>query len=260
MNIQQYYEQSAMASLNGSLVAFIPTIVLVVFVFVTHTYYLLLLLLPFLIYSFFCYQKFLLNQRRSKAVKLSSLSESQKPPNLFFEKQLLITFLPAPSLRLLLFATNGIKIGEMRDLCFSPVRWFLPYFIDRLIAKKFGLYDQDGELINVYHFYHDRIEVLNNTGEVISKVVKMKNKEKITYILENKSITIGKNILQTDYDFEDQDGNKIAKITTGWMPIEWGERFVNTNTPILELENHCTRSDTIQLFSLLISIYTYYNH
>ena len=89
MNIQQYYEQSAMASLNGSLVAFIPTIVLGIFVFVTHTYHLLLLLLPFLIYSFFCYQKFLLNQRRSKAVKLSSLSESQKPPNLFFEKQLL---------------------------------------------------------------------------------------------------------------------------------------------------------------------------
>ena len=66
MNIQQYYEQSAMASLNGSLVAFIPTIVLVIFVFVTHTYHLLLLLLPFLIYSFFCYQKFLLNQRAQK--------------------------------------------------------------------------------------------------------------------------------------------------------------------------------------------------
>ena len=66
-------------------------------------------------------------------------------------------------------------------------------------------------------------------------------KKKITYTLENKRITIGKNILQTDYEFEDQDGNRIAKITTGWMPLEWGERFVNTNTPILELENHCTR-------------------
>ena len=83
MNIQQYYEQAATVSLNGSLVAFIPTLALVIFAFVTHTYHLVLLILPFLIYSFFCYQKFLLNQKYSKAVNLLTLSEDQKASNLF---------------------------------------------------------------------------------------------------------------------------------------------------------------------------------
>ena len=195
MNIQQYYEQSATASLNGSLVAFIPSIILLIYA-VVYTYILvILLLLPFLIYSFFCYQKFLLNQKRSKAVNLSSLAEDPIARDLLTEKQLLVTFLPAPSLRLLLFAANGIKVGEIRDQSFSPIRWFLPYFIDRLFVKKFGLYDQDDQPVVFYHYYKDRIELFTGTGEAMSILHKLKNGRKKAYILENNSVTIEKNSL-----------------------------------------------------------------
>jgi hypothetical protein len=260
MNIQQYYEQAATVSLNGSLVAFIPTLTLVIFAFVTHTYHLVLLILPFLIYSFFCYQKFLLNQKYSKAVNLLTLPEDQQASNLFSEKQLLLTFLPAPSLRLLLFAESGIKVGEIRDYSFSPTRWILPSIMDRICVRKFGLFDQKGELIVIYHFYKDRIELSNEEGEVISKLVKIKNEKKDTFMLENLRITIKKSSLQTDINLEDADGNKVAQINTGWMPLEWGKRFVQLNTPILEFDNNCTDHDRVQLFSLLVSIYAYSNH
>src|SRR3954451_20955568 len=107
MNIQQYYEQAAMASLNAALVAFIPSIFLLIYaVFITQAYHLVLLSAPFLIYSFFCYQKFLLDKNRAKAVKLPSDIKTNSIENLFDQTELLVTFMPAPSLRLLLFTPS----------------------------------------------------------------------------------------------------------------------------------------------------------
>ena len=139
MNIQQYYEQAAMASLNAALVAFIPSILLVIYaVFITQAYYLVVLLAPFLIYSFFCYQKFLLDKNRAKAVKFPSDTEITTIENLLDQNELLVTFMPAPSLRLLLFTPNGMKVGEIRDQSFSLIRWFLPSFMDQLFVKKYA--------------------------------------------------------------------------------------------------------------------------
>lgn len=260
MNIQQYYEQAAMASLNAALVAFIPSILLLIYaVFIVQAYYLILLSAPFLIYSFFCYQKFLLNKNRANAVKFPSDIKTISIENLFDQTELLMTLMPAPSLRLLLFAPNGMKVGEIRDQSFSIIRWFLPSFMDRLFVKKYSLYNHEDQPVAFYYDFRDRleIEIPDEEGRVI--LYKSSNGKKKEFVFENRSITIENKSLQ-DFSFLTSDGKKIAQIQTGWMPLEWGERFLNLNTPILRLDEYGSSKDKLQLFSLLISIYAYADH
>jgi hypothetical protein len=260
MNIQQYYEQAAIVSLNAALVAFIPSILLLIYaVCITQAYYLTLLAAPFLIYSFFCYQKFLLNQNRAKAVKLPSEIKRDPTENLFDQTELLAVFLPAPSLRLLLFTPNGLKVGEIKDQSFNIIRWFLPYFMDRLFRRKYSLYNHEDQLIAFYHNFRDRLEIeIANEKEstILSKSSKGKKRE---FVFENRSIMI-ENKGSQDFSFVLGDGEKIAHIQTGWMPLEWGERFLNLNTPVLHLDEDCSSKDKIQLFSLLIDLYAYRDH
>jgi hypothetical protein len=260
MNIQQYYEQAAMASLNAALVAFIPSIFLLVYaVFITQAYHLVLLSAPFLIYSFFCYQKFLLDKNRAKAVKLPSDIKTNSIEDLFDQTELLVTFMPAPSLRLLLFTPSGVKVGEIRDQSFSIIHWFLPSFMDRLFVKKYSLYNHEDQAIAFYHHFRDRLEIDmpdERESAILYKASKGKKKE---FIFENRSLTIENKGLQ-DFIFLSSEGKKVAQIQTGWMPLEWGERFLNLNTPILHIDGSCSSKDKLQLFSLLISLYAYANH
>ena len=71
-----------------------------------------LLIIPFLIYSFFSFQKHLLNRQRAKSVKLD-LATIQDNMDLMSETQLLLAFLPAPTLKLQLFHPSGTKAGEL---------------------------------------------------------------------------------------------------------------------------------------------------
>ncbi|WP_394231639.1 hypothetical protein [Niallia oryzisoli] len=259
MNIQQFYQQSAAASLNASLAAFIPSIALLIYaIFISKTYHLLLLVIPFLIYSFFCYQKFLLYQKRAKTVKLSIPRVELSSKNLF-DRELLLTFLPAPSLRLLFFTPTGMKAGEIRDQSFLLIRWFLPNFIDRLFTKKYGLYDFQDEPIVFYHDLKDRIIITSPVNQELAVIYKAKNGKNKEYFFETKSIVVKQSSLQ-DYSFHSSEGVLLANIQTGWMPLEWGERFVHTNTPILTIDEKLTDIEILQLFSLFISMYKYGNH
>lgn len=259
MNIQQYYQQSAAASLNASLAALIPSILLLIYAFfISQTYQLCLLAIPFLIYSFFCYQRFLLNQNRAKAVKFSTTSFVPSRTHLF-ESDLLITFMPAPSLRLLLFTPNGMKVGEIRDQSFFKLRWLIPNLIEKHMMKKYVLYDYNDEPIVYYRDLKDRIKIISPNNQEIADIFKgIRGKEK-EFFLETRSLFIKNSSLQ-DYSFHSSDGTQLARIQTGWMPLEWGERFVQANTPILSMSEELSEREKIQLFALLISLYQYVDH
>ena len=261
MNIQQYYEQSATASLNASLVAVIPPSFLLIYsVVITEIYQLMFLGIPFIIYSFYCYQVFLLNRRRSQTVNIAAFEDPPASNDLFDESTLLIAFLPAPTLRLLLFTPNGIKAGEIRDKSFFPIRWFLPYFIDRLFTRKLGLYDQQDQLLLYFHLHRDRIEIFSVNGELMTTVFRSQEGRKKEYMMESMGVTVEKKGIPADYLFRTHEDLLLAQIKTGYMPLEWGKRFINPNTPILNLNNNTTKSDKIQLLSMLSSIYVYSNH
>ena len=78
MNIRHYYEQSAIASIHAGLIAFIPAIALLLYIFLhSKRMELIILIIPFLLYSFSCYLRFLQNQKRAHAVQIDSIDEEQ---------------------------------------------------------------------------------------------------------------------------------------------------------------------------------------
>lgn len=261
MNIEQYYEQSATASLNASLVAFIPpTLLLIYSVVITDIYQLLLLEIPFLIYSFYCYQLFLLEKKRAQSVNAASIANEQKGQSPLSESALLLLFLPAPSLRLLLFTPGGLKAGEIRDKSFFRIRWFLPFFVDKLFTRKIGFYDAQEQALAFFHFHRDRLEIVAGDGECLMTIFKVKKGKKKEYVLKEHTVMIEKKGIPADYSFLTYENRLIAEIKTGWMPVEWGERFVNPNTPIMRFHQHLTNEEKIQIMAIISTMYAYTNH
>ncbi|MBB6446521.1 hypothetical protein [Bacillus benzoevorans] len=260
MNIRQFYEQSAAASLNAALAALIPPILLLFYsVVITKYFQLLILAIPFLIYSFYCYQVFLLNKNRAGSIQLET-AEEPFTYNFFEESTFLLTFLPAPSLRMLFFDPSGIKAGEIRDRSFFLARWFLPYFLDRVFSRKFVLYDQQDKPIVFFQQRNDQIEIITPEGEHVStvyKFIKGKGKE---YLFDHQSIQLLKKGIPADYTFMTSEKTVFGQIQSGLMPLEWGKRFVNPNTPILTFAPCAGEKDRIQLLALLICIYIYRDH
>lgn len=261
MNIRQYYEQVAAVSLNASLAAFIPAIFILFYsVVVTKIYQLLLFIIPFLIYSFYCYQVFLLNKNRAKSIQIESFEKETCATNLLQESTLLLHFLPAPSLRLLFFNPSGIKVGEIRDRSMFFIRWFLPFFLDRFFNRRFILYDQADKPFVHFHLYKDRIEMITQEGVLLTTVYKLQKEKCVEYLLDSQFIQMIKSGIPADYSFVTAENKLFGRIQRGMMPLEWGQKFVNPNTPILTYAGSNEEKDRLQLLAMLINIYMYADH
>lgn len=261
MNIRQYYEQAAAISLNASLAAFIPPIFILFYsVVVTKIYQLLLLIIPFLIYSFYCYQVFLLNKNRASSIQLEPFEKEGCTTNLLQETTLLLHFLPAPTLRLLFFKPSGVKVGEIRDHSMFFIRWFLPFFLDRFFNRRFILYNQEDKPTAHFHLYKDRIEVITQEGVLLTTVFKLQKGKCREYLLDKQFIQIIKSGIPANYSFVTPENRLFGRIQRGMMPLEWAQRFVNPNTPILTYAESNEEKDKLQLLAMLINVYMYVDH
>ncbi|MDL0437153.1 hypothetical protein QQB53_15305, partial [Niallia sp. SS-2023] len=102
MNIEKYYRQSATAFLNASLISCIPVIFFIaLFISVKLNRLFLLLIIPFCLYSITAFASYLIQRRRCE--RLTDTLEAQKVTSILQSKTVLLSFLPAPSLRMLIF-------------------------------------------------------------------------------------------------------------------------------------------------------------
>jgi hypothetical protein len=257
MNIQQYYKKYAEVSLNASLAACIPPFLFLnIWLLVDRKLPILVMTIPFMVYSFFSYQSYLIGKKRYMEV-----TESPEASNLaetFFEtNHMLIAYLPAPSLRMLLFSPSGNLIGEVKDLRFWYWRWFLPYFMDKLFPHVYGLYNEKGELIA-------RIQV----GSEKDGLIKIyENDELLCLYLRKKSEIIfedGKRLLcetrNGEMYFYDQEKKAVCEYKKGWMPLEWGKHFKDPNTPILSFHHLASKEEKLAVISFLVQQNRYRNH
>jgi hypothetical protein len=267
MNIQQYYRCSANISLNGSLAAFVPvSFILIGSMFVSVKLPLLYLVFPFCFYSFICYQAYLIQYHRSLE---SVVIDTAKKTTLLDAENILVTFMPAPSLRMLLFDSNGLLIGEVRDVKFWWWRWFLPYTADRIFSCVYGLYDQDNQLIayyrvnkrkkqvqiidvarnilGVYHIHTESPFSLKRRGVIYSKG----NKQ--TMVVEGSA-------LSADIKVRNEQDFITSKLVKGWMPLEWGKHFRDANTPYMIFDKDTAANDKILIIGVLTDFFQYTSH
>lgn len=260
MNIQQYYRLAANTYLNGSIAALVPVMIIVIpLSILSHGKEVVWTALPFILYSLVSYQSYLLNRERSLEIERSVPEEENL--SLCSENNYLLMFMPAPSLRMLLFSPNGAILGELRDARYLRLRWFLPYFLDRFIPAEYGLYNVKNELVMKVQWKRKRANVYDSNGDLC---VKIEEQEREKYHIQIShqafSIIVQSERLFTDIQFKNFNQETIGRVRKGWMPLEWDAFFKDANTPVLSFDHDLSEEERSIVLALLVKIYRYRNH
>lgn len=262
MNIQQYYRNTADISLNGSLAALVPPSFLLIYAIIAAPRInLLLIVTPFVIYSFFCYQIYLLNKQRADEIVDRGLFNSGPHARpLLSQSNALIAFMPAPSLRMVIFDSEGRQRGEIRDMNMWKLRWFLPYFFDRFFSKKLGIFNDADVLEAIIIFKKTRIEILDGKGSAKEMIFFKKEGQNLIYKHNNERYYIPKTFFHTDLQVYKGDSDRIARFRKGWMPLDWGQRFKDPNTPVLSFKAGVAAEEKVRIYAIFACIFHYRNH
>ncbi|MFO1444777.1 hypothetical protein KDN24_16530 [Bacillus sp. Bva_UNVM-123] len=260
MNIQQYYQKSAVIALNASLIALIPPFILAIYgIIIMHNRLLILTIIPFLAYSIVCYHCYLINESRSKEIT-EQIRNGEQTRKLLQIDDVMIAFLPAPSLRMIIFEKDGKQVGEVKDLKNWTIRWYLPYFLDNLLKRNYGVYDETNRLIAIYTFKKNRIEVMRLDCKQIINIDIYRNHHAETVFTYDQSIlTVKQSALFMDYQIF-RELQMISRVRKGWLPVEWGKRFKDPNTPILSFEKELTDEERLVLLAIISERFRYSNH
>ncbi|WP_312098820.1 hypothetical protein [Niallia sp.] len=262
MNIEKYYKYTAVSALNASLISCIPIFLFTTMFIVSNSsisYF--LLLVPFGLYSIICFSQFYLHKRRFE--NMDDFLSIGDVKSILKTNTVVLSFLPAPSLRMIVFDRDGQEVGEIKDEKFSVIRWYLPFLFDRIYPKSYGFYNTNAELQYIFTIKGNQIEIKNKEQKLISKIMEVRTEKKSISIFvygDENSITMKKNFGHSDYQFEKKDGHVLAHIRKGWMPKEWSKRFKDPNFPLLTIDPHASDKEIIHLYALLTKLYAYTNH
>ncbi|PLR98845.1 hypothetical protein [Bacillus sp. T33-2] len=263
MSIQQYYRQTAVTFLNACTAAvIILAVILAVSLFLPEKPPLFLLLIPFLAFSFIHFHGYLLYSNRFKESIIDVGTDSKE---LLANNDLLLAFAPAPALRLLLFEPGGLLVGEVKEAQPIGLRWILPYFIDKLIPKTFGLYDKDGNLVTELKINGSTVNVLDMKKRTICRYRQMRASAQgdngIALLGEGVELSrCDQSSLYTDIHFTKQNGKTAARLQKGWMPVEWGKKFKDANMPVLTFDPNISMQEKLAVIGAIAVHYMYSNH
>lgn len=258
MNIQDYYKKTALVSLNASIVSLGPPLLFMSYGMITGpNKNFVLLILPFLVYSLICYHFFLLNHQRANE---TSIVNRDLETGLLDQNHVLLTFLPAPSLRMQMFDSHGFLLGEIKDMQFKKVRWFLPNFFDSRIKKKYGLYDHGEQLRWTFTIKNNHINI-TDVGKNMTTTYEIIYTKGLIYMNchgESK-LQVKHSSLFTDCQFMNMNGS-IGRLRRGWMPVEWANRFKDANAPIVTFNDKIQKEDKSLIYAVIVLLFRYSNH
>ncbi|MFE8695854.1 hypothetical protein ACFYKT_05680 [Cytobacillus sp. FJAT-53684] len=256
MNIKQYYKKTASISLSASLASLIPPFFLIIYgIMIARDGRMVLIVLPFLVYSFFCYQYYLVCDRRSKSIIENPTEHIKMNQTLLNADHLLIHFLPAPSLRLLFFSHEGQLLGELKEMKQLSFKWFLPRFLDKFFEKRYGLYDETNNLIATYIVNKSQINVMDKNKKIVNLINHMESERRSESIFESsrEEIVVKRSLLFMDYQFF-HNQKRVGRLQKGMMPVEWERKIKDPNTPVLSFETKEDEGLKITILAILSKI------
>lgn len=242
MDIQKIYLRQAQLFLNSSLFSLIPASVFVFLIIVVipgknH----MILVIPFLIYSLFLFQNYLLNYKRFITLTNKIEKVGTELPNLLSCHQLLLYFDKEEKELVFLHPTGVIlgKISEKED-SYSLNR-------NRLHPKKFVLIDSNENVLASY-WKSETIDVHRNGqgyfGGFSNGVFSMLTGETMGDLSSKK--------IYLDDQIKNGRGEVIFRVRKGWMPIKYQEIFLNPNTPNVTINPALSDSEKLIFISLLV--------
>lgn len=256
MKIREYYRRAAAVCIHDGLLALLFG---VLFILLTAVLMpgrgAVLFSVPFLFYGFVSFQKYALIKQRSEEIE-EPKAVFHREQALFQSREMILQFLPAPTLRLLIFQPDGLLAGEIRDLEFSKFRWFLPGFIDRLFSGDYGLFNEHNQLIAVFRWKGNMVEVSGYVSGygIFKRERSSRFKNEWAFSFLNHKLSVKSELLFTDIKFEDSAEDPVARLRTGWMPLEWDSYIKNANAPVLFFNEKASPEERLAVFAVLVRL------
>lgn len=263
MNIQQYYRYTASISINAGLISIIvPIFLLFIVSMIMQSREIVLLSVPFFIYSLFCFHHYRLNIDRCNETNVINQNEMESAESLLLENQLLLAYLPSPSLHLLLYSSNGQLAGEIKDEHQKLIRWFLPYWVDKMFSKNYVLYDEKNRLVATFKISKKGIiDVTDHEGKHLGSIKEMKSKNfHIKGRTLNTNLSLDSERFFTDIKYRSEREDLVGRIRKGWVPLKWGVQFKDANIPVLTFGEKVTEEEKLLLFALMANHLRYRDH
>ncbi|MEH6945260.1 hypothetical protein [Bacillus sp. JJ722] len=256
MNIKQCYHTTATIYLNISLFTVALSIILfTVNLTILDKHGIWGTTIPFMFISCVYFVCFLIYKKRYQSIP-GEISASCTTP--LEERDVLLAFMPAPTLRVLLFNEKGKLLGEINDSNTSWYNWIIPNSILALMPNSYVLTDSKGNILATFEvngwfsndmsFYDEKGNQVGNYQEDWKQsLVRYKG----TVRDDDGSIRMTVDIsgfLQS-FIIPSEEGKMLVSYQKGWMPLEWAERF-KLNTPILTFTNLTTKEDRLCIYGL----------
>lgn len=249
MKIHEFYRGAAIINLNGSIAALVPAIIIAV----VNLYYfqnkqIMLLTIPFVLYSFISFQIYLFRMKQSISISRDIPHLENNQQSLFDARHLLVVFMNHQRACVSLFFSNGNQAGVIKK-----------YRKKRLLRKTiYALYNSQEQVIGYYKTKQLKsliIEVYDRNMRYIGCYEKLKKKKEIFDASGNCIGSVEGSAYFMDERVLDQDSQQVGGLKRGWMPLEWSKRFPEPNTPVFSLSENLSEKDKLLRMSLLINEY-----
>ena len=266
MNIHEYYQVKAGIAFRTSWLCLAAAF----FFFLLHVFQIvrgniLLIAGPFLVIASVQFAWSRLYERRQTGNNAACYTPEQ---GLLEKGDLLLAYLPAPTIRILLFSPEGGLLGEIRDRNMNWYMWLIPNCVSFFLPKRCGLYDPSGNLLAEYRLrggFRRRTAVLDSRGELLgiyeedTKRSMVNLNGKIADRQGKDWVPISVSGFLQSFELKDIHGRTAAAYQKGWMPAEWSRRF-NVNTPILTLPADTEPEQRILILGFLVTALNQADH
>jgi hypothetical protein len=249
MKIDEFYRGSASVTLNGSIAALVPAII----IGVGNLYYfqnkqIMLLTIPFIIYSLISFQIYLFRMKQSISIGRNMPHSETHNRSLFEARHLVVIFMNHQQACVHLFFPDGNQAGVIKKHrkkgFFQPAIYALYngqeqaigfYKIKQSKSLIIEVYDINMRYVGCYEKFKNRKEIMDDAGRFIGSV-------------EGSKLYMDERVLN-------QSRQQVGGLRRGLMPIEWSTRFPNPNTPVLSLSENLSEKDKLVRMSFLIHEY-----
>ena len=256
MKINDFYRDAAKISLNDSIAALIPSLLIIVGnIAIFNKPEMMKLTIPFLLYSLFSFQIYLYRMKQSIQISRNiekNQSHETISRSVFDARQLLVLCQNSQTPKLHLYFPDGMLAGTIKKQHQKGLmKWRWP--------KIYRFYNNQEETIGLFQLQGSRIKVYGQNMNYLGSFSKnkfMKKRKGELLDREHKLIgTVEGSSLFMDEQVLNEDHREVARLRRGWMPLEWSPIFPDANTPVLSIQEDLPESEKLLQLAFLIQEY-----
>jgi hypothetical protein len=257
MKINEYYRDAANMNLNGSIAALVPTTLIIVGnLSVLKHREVMLLALPFMIYSLVSFQVYLFRMKQSIMIRRNMKVSKDISTSIFKSRHLLLLYRSSPFSSLYLYFPDGHLAGQIKKFRGTGIERLKP-------SRTYALYNVENHVMGYFKLKGRKllkIDVFDRNKELLGRFEKKnhgyRKVKKELFDCNGRFIgEIEGSSFFMDEHIVDHDQHEVGRLRRGWMPLEWCTLFPEPNTPVLSLKEGLTEEDRLLKMSLLINEY-----